>query len=179
MLPYCSWPQHAALAGAAISGGGSSLHACLEPPGCNLKQQNPFWLNFPLQDKAGPVLSQLHSHSALPWLLSAAPQLSAPQDKCSTVSSWLYQPLLPALLSLRHTLWGWCIPPLCWHWWCRTERLPMGGKFWWRQVELCPSRRKKNKKIKKINPDICWAGWDMCRAWGKTDTRRPDVVPPT
>lgn len=65
MSPYCSWSQHAALSAAAISGGGSPLQICLEPPACNLKQQNPFWLNFPLQDKAGPVLSQLHSHSAL------------------------------------------------------------------------------------------------------------------
>lgn len=65
MSPYCSWSQHSAFAAAAISGGGSPLQICLEPPACNLKQQNPFWLNFPLQDKAEPVLSQLHSHSAL------------------------------------------------------------------------------------------------------------------
>lgn len=98
-------------AAAAISGGGSLLQICLEPPACNLKQQNPFWLNFPLQDKAGPVLSQLHSHSALPGSYLQCPgsqllRISAAQTSpaCTSHSSLpCCQLQLASIMGLMYT----------------------------------------------------------------------------
>lgn len=163
MSPYCSWSQHAALSAAAISGGGSPLQICLEPPACNLKQQNPFWLNFPLQDKAGPVLSQLHSHSALLGSYLQCPgsqllRISAVQTSpaCTSHSSLpRCQLQLASIMGLMYTTLA--LAPAM-----REGRAANGKQSSDDMRWSCAHSGKKNKE--KIPPGICQTGWDMSRA---------------